>query len=67
MQTATFASVLPFNATPVWALPFDTARQAYTEAVKAGLLPKSMIATSNFHRHVDSWEKISLGPIARRV
>lgn len=65
MQTAQHA--LPFVATPVWSLPFDAARQAYTQAVKAGLLPKSMIATSNFHRSVDSWEKISLGPIARRV
>lgn len=67
MQTATFSAASPFNTTPVWSLPFDAARQAYTEAVKVGLLPKSMIATSDFHRSVDSWEKISLGPIARSV
>ena len=77
MQTATFSAASPFNTTPVWSLPFDAARQAYAafacvsmtphEAVKVGLLPKPMIATSHFHRSVDSWEKISLGPIARSV
>lgn len=67
MHAANFASILPLTTHPVWTLPFDAARQAYTEAVKAGLLPKSMIATSRFHRSVDNWEKLSLGPVARQV
>lgn len=48
-------------------LPFDVAREEYSKAVRAGLAPRSMLASRDFSRAIDALERMSLGPFARRV
>ena len=48
-------------------LPFDAAREQYAQAVRRGWLPRSMLASRRLERTLDAWEKLSLGPLARRV
>ena len=48
-------------------LPFDAAREQYAQAVRLGWLPRSMLASRDVERALDAWEKLSLGPLARRV
>lgn len=48
-------------------LPFDAAREQYAQAVRLGWLPRSMLASREVERTLDAWEKLSLGPLARRV
>lgn len=51
----------------VMALPFDGAREQYARAVRAGLLPNSMLAARDFERSLALLENLTLGPFARRV
>jgi hypothetical protein len=48
-------------------LPFDLAREQYGLAVRLGLVQRSMLAWSRFERSVDLMEKVTWGPLARRV
>ena len=48
-------------------LPFDVLRSQHAQAVRAGLLAKSMLASRDFERAVDALEHITLGPYARSV
>ncbi len=48
-------------------LPFDMAREQYANAVKVGLIERSMLGWAKFERHIDLIEKMTLGPWARRV
>lgn len=48
-------------------LPFDMAREQYAKAVQVGLIERSMISWARFERQLDSLEKLTLGPWARRV
>ncbi|MDE2454794.1 MAG: hypothetical protein KGL43_14470 [Burkholderiales bacterium] len=50
-----------------WTLPFDGAREQYACAVRAGLLPNSMLASRDVERTLDALERLTLGPLARRV
>ncbi len=46
--------------------PFDAMRAQYAGAVQAGLVPRSLLASAQFERSLDSLEKLCLGPLARR-
>ena len=48
-------------------LPFDAARAQYATAVQAGFIERSLLASRDFDRAVDSFELFTLGPWARRV
>lgn len=48
-------------------LPFDTARAQYAGAVRAGLIPRSMLASRDFERVVRHWERLACGPLLRQV
>jgi hypothetical protein len=48
-------------------LPFDVMRSQHAQAVHAGLLANSMLASRDFERAVDALEHITLGPFARHV
>lgn len=47
-------------------LPFDTLREQYAVAVRAGLLKSSLLASSRFGKWVSDLEHCTLGPLARR-
>lgn len=47
-------------------MPFDALRFQYANAVLAGWVPRSMLASARSERAIDLLEKFSLGPIARR-
>jgi hypothetical protein len=49
------------------ALPFDTVRAQYAAAVRAGTIPRSMLASRDFERSVRRWESLACGPMLRRV
>jgi len=48
------------------AMPFDALRVQYASAVKAGLAPRSLVASGNLERALDALEKLILGPLARQ-
>jgi hypothetical protein len=48
-------------------LPFDLMRNQYAEAVHAGFLANSMLASRDFENAVDALEHMTLGPFARGV
>ena len=50
----------------VLAMPFDMARASYVQAVRAGLIERSMLASRDFERTVAAMETITLGPLARK-
>lgn len=51
----------------VAALPFDALRASHASAVKAGLVPNSMLESRDFEHVVEALERATLGPLARRV
>lgn len=48
-------------------LPFDVMRAQHAQAVRAGLLARSMLESRDFERHVNALEHLTLGPFARQV
>jgi hypothetical protein len=65
---------LPDPCTLAWkfgkawaAMPFDALRVQYADAVRCGLLERSMLASRDFERAVGTLERLSMGPLARRV
>lgn len=46
--------------------PFEAMRAQYAGAVQAGLAPRSLLASGQFERSLDSLERLCLGPLARR-
>lgn len=46
--------------------PFDAMRAQYAGAVQVGLATRSLLASGQFERSLDSLEKLCLGPLARR-
>jgi hypothetical protein len=48
-------------------LPFDTARAQYAQAVQAGLLERSVLASRDVERALDLAEQLALGPLARHA
>ncbi len=69
------AQKAPHKMKPAWphtvkglmSLPFDNARAQYAQAVRAGLLARSLLASARFERSVDTLERLAYGPFARRV
>lgn len=51
----------------VAALPFDALRAGHASAVKAGLVPNSILESRDFEHVVEALERATLGPLARRV
>jgi hypothetical protein len=49
------------------ALPFDALRASHASAVKAGLMPNSILESRDFEHVVVALERATLGPLARRV
>jgi hypothetical protein len=49
------------------ALPFDALRAIHASAVTAGFIQNSMLASRDFEHVVVALERITLGPLARRV
>jgi hypothetical protein len=49
------------------ALPFDAMRFQHASAVKAGLIRNSMLESRDFERTLGALERLTLGPLARRV
>jgi hypothetical protein len=47
------------------ALPFDIAREQYAQAVKSGLIEKSLLKSAKFGRDLKALEQLTLGPLAR--
>lgn len=48
-------------------LPFDVARAQYAQAVRWGLVQRSMLASSEVERLLGTLERLWCGPLARRV
>ncbi len=51
----------------VAAMPFDALRASHATAVKAGLIPNSILESRDFEHVVVALERATLGPLARRV
>lgn len=49
------------------ALPFDAIRFQHASAVRAGLIRNSMLESRDFERALGALERVTLGPLARRV
>lgn len=54
-------------ATEMLTWPFDAMRAQYANAVRAGLIERSILASRDFEVAVAQLERWSLGPLARRV
>lgn len=48
------------------AMPFDAMRFQYANAVVAGLVPRSLLASAKSEQAIDRLERLVLGPIARQ-
>lgn len=48
-------------------LPFDLMRAQYAAAARAGLVQRSMLASSRFDHALTALERLSYGPFARSV
>lgn len=48
-------------------LPFDLMRAQYAAAARAGLVQRSMLASSRFDRTLTALERLSYGPFARSL
>jgi hypothetical protein len=48
-------------------LPFDAMRSQHAVAAQAGLIQKSLLESSQFEHAMDALERLTLGPLARRV
>ena len=51
----------------VLALPFDIARAQYAKAVQLGLIERSLLASARFGQMLITLEKLTLGPLARKL
>jgi len=51
----------------VAAMPFDALRASHATAVRAGLIPNSILESRDFEHVVVALERATLGPLARRV
>ena len=59
--------MMPFVGKSLAALPFDALRLGYASAVRAGLIENSMLASRDFDHAVAAIERVTLGPLARRL
>jgi hypothetical protein len=49
------------------AWPFDLARAQHAAGVCAGALPRSLLESTQFEQQLVTMERLTLGPLARRV
>lgn len=68
--TAVFSTGTPGAEVPSFlargfAAPFDLARDVHAQAVKAGLIERSMLESAKFEHQLDALEHLVLGPFAR--
>ena len=54
-------------ACKAWQMPFDLLRAQHAQAVRAGLIERSILGSRAFERRVDALETLCLGPFARSV
>jgi hypothetical protein len=54
-------------AKAIAALPFDAIRFQHASAVKAGFIRNSLLESRDFERWLGALERLTLGPLARRV
>lgn len=54
-------------AKAIAALPFDAIRFQHAGLVKAGLIRNSMLESRDFEHALGALERVTLGPLARRV
>lgn len=47
--------------------PFDALRHGYAAAVQTGIVKRSILASRDIERQLDTMEHLLLGPFARRV
>ena len=64
---STSLSFVPKAAQNMLSMPFDVAREQYSLAVQAGIIPRSMLASRDYHNCLDRMEKATLGVFARSV
>ena len=48
-------------------LPFDAARAQYARGVQVGLIERSMLASRDFECALGALERLTLGPLGRRL
>jgi hypothetical protein len=48
------------------AVPFDVLRWHFAAAVLSGVAPRSIVASGQLERTLDTLERLILGPLARR-
>jgi hypothetical protein len=70
--TAVGADSAPEDAAPLsWsaalAWPFDLVRAQHAAGVQSGLIERSLIASAAFERRLGLLERLTLGPLARKV
>jgi hypothetical protein len=53
------------RASKFLALPFDMAREQYAQAVKSGLIEKSLLKSAKFSRDLKALEQLTLGSLAK--
>jgi len=61
------ATALGRTSSLFFGLPFDVARERYANAVRVGLIQQSMLSGAKFEQDLVALEKLTLGPLARRV
>lgn len=68
LQREAASAVLPHGGSgqALMSMPFDALRRHYANAVMAGLVPRSLLASARSERAIDTLEKFVLGPIARQ-
>lgn len=71
-QPSPEATVSVVDAAWAWqahgvAAGFDFARAQYAAGVRAGLIERSLLASGAFERRLGQLERLTLGPLARRV
>lgn len=64
---ADWFGVLRAGPAAALAWPFDLARAQHAAGVQAGFQERSLLASAEFERRIDRLERLTLGPLARRV
>ena len=61
------ASAVAQTGVGILRLPFDTVRAQYARGVQVGLIKRSMLASRDFEHALGALERLTLGPLARRI
>lgn len=66
-NTSAAAQAMAKASQTLMGLPFDLLRLQYASAARAGLVRRSMLASSRFNQTLNALERLSYGPFARGV